>query len=202
MSRVHCPRCGHRVGFAALACRRCGKLFPGAGLALAACIALLVLGGAAIGMAVARQVFPGSLGHPRTVAISAGVVCLIWFALFTGTGVRSRTVRCPECGGYAASSAGACPACGRFLPGHFVFKGIVLAACAVVLYAGLVLASGVLVRVGGLLGRIAEHDARLGHRLAVQEEARQADAARDAEDPAEEHQSSPAESAASEAEAD
>jgi hypothetical protein len=149
-------------------------LFPGLGVGLAVCIVLLVLGGTAVGMAVVRHALHDNLGVAGAFAISIGIVGLIGVGLFAGTGVGARTARCPECGGYTTSSAGACPACGRFLPGHLVFKGLVFAALALGLSAVLFLASDVVLYMGGAFIRAAEHDARLGHRLAVQEEERKA----------------------------
>jgi hypothetical protein len=125
-------------------------------------------------MAVVRHALRDDLGVAGAVAIAIGMVGLIGLGVFAGTGVGAHTARCPECGGYTTSSAGACPACGRLLPGHFLFKGFVLAALAMGLSAVLFLASDVVLYMGGALIRAAEHDARLEHRLAMQEEERKA----------------------------
>jgi hypothetical protein len=140
---------------------------------LAVCIAGLSFGIAAIAAVAVRHAIGPEFGFATFLACCTGIVAY-WSGLFVGTGVGSHTVRCRECGGYTTSSAGTCPACGRLLPGHLIFKGALVVVAAVSLWAAVLLATPVLRCGFGLLADIAEHDARLGHRLAVQEEERKA----------------------------
>ena len=68
------------------------------------------------------------------------------------------------------SSAGSCPACGRFQRGHFLFRGALLAVFAIGLGAVLFLGSDLAAGLGNVIHDAAEHDARLHHRLQQENE--------------------------------
>ena len=83
-------------------------------------------------------------------------------------------VQCPQCGGYVQRSVDGCPACGYFLPGHRILRRlIVLAVLASVVTFAIAIVTWLWRPAVVFFGGIAEHDARIEHRVRQMQEQEQ-----------------------------
>jgi len=90
-----------------------------------------------------------------------------------------RYVKCPQCGGYVRRGVDGCPACGYFLPGHMLIRGlVVLLALGSAVFVAVTVMSWVWPHALRFFGDVAEHDARIEHRVEMGRKEQEASAKR------------------------